>query len=90
MSLHVRIVVEEVEIVVSVPVEWSLGVHLGSDLELNSVPHWVSWVLDSLGVNHPSLVLAVVALVPMDVSVVRVGVSVYVKASLSDISDVSS
>jgi len=34
----------------------SLGFHLGSNLELNSILEWVySWKSDSLGINSPSL-----------------------------------
>jgi len=48
------------------------------------------WVVLSLEVNPPSLVGTIVALVPVDVSVLRVRVSVNIEASLADISDVSS
>jgi len=59
-------------------------------LELNSVLEWVGWVVVSLSVNVPSLVSAIVAFVPDDMSVLGVRVSVNVKTSLSDISNVSS
>lgn len=72
------------------PFDWSLGGELGSDLELDSILDWVWWVLDSLGVDLPSLVKAVVALVPVDMSVVSVGVTMDIQASNSQISDVSS
>lgn len=49
----------------------------------------MSWVVVSLSVNVPALVSAVVALVPVDMSVVRVRVTVDIEASNSHVSDVS-
>jgi len=72
------------------PEEGSSVSHSGSDLELSTISEWVSWVVVSLSVNHPSLVGTVVALVPDNVSVVRVRFSVNIEASLSHVSDVSS
>jgi len=48
------------------------------------------WVVVALSVNEPSLVQTVVALVPVDMSSVSVGVSMNIEASAGDISDVSS
>ena len=47
------------------------------------------WIVNSSSVDPPSLVLAVVALVPDSVSVVVVVTSMNIKASVSEISDVS-
>jgi len=63
--------------------------HSGSDLELDSAGQWLFWVLITLGVDPPSLVSTVVALVPDSVSVVSIRVSVNIEASHSHISDVS-
>lgn len=49
----------------------------------------MSWVVVSLSINGPSLVSAVVALVPLGVSVVRVRVTVDIEASNSHVSNVS-
>jgi len=48
------------------------------------------WIVVSSLVNEPGLVKSVMALVPVDMSSVSVGVSVNIKASNTDISDVSS
>lgn len=48
------------------------------------------WIVVSLLVNNPCLVEAVVALVPVNMSSVCIGVSMDIKASVSNISDVSS
>jgi hypothetical protein len=50
----------------------------------------LSWVVDSLEIINPTLVGVVVALVPLNVSVVSVTSSVNIEASNTDISDVSS
>ena len=47
------------------------------------------WIVDSSSVDVPSLVRTVVALPPDDVSVVGVGSSVNIEASVSKISDSS-
>jgi len=83
-------VILEVDVVVCVPDDWSLRAQFGSDLELNSVFHWVWWVFNSLQVDLPSLVKAIAALPPVDMSVLRIGSSMDIKASDSQISDVSS
>jgi len=75
---------------VLVPEESSVSAHSGLDLELDTAGHWLFWVCVGLEVNHPSLVGAVVALVPDGVSVLRVRVSVNIEASLSHVSNVSS
>lgn len=72
------------------PEEGSSVGHSRSNLELSSVSEWVSWVVVALSVNNPSLVDTVVALVPDDVSMVRVRLSVNIEASHSHISNVSS
>lgn len=59
-------------------------------MEFNTTVQWLSWVVDSLEVNNPALVGAVVASVPMNVSVVRVRVAMDIEASDTNISDVSS
>lgn len=89
MVLVIWIVVNESD-VSSDPGNWSLALHLGLDLESDTVSDWVSWELGSLSVDHPTLVGTIVALVPVDMSVVGVGVSVNVEASSSLISDSSS
>ena len=48
------------------------------------------WIVVSSLVNEPGLVKSIMALVPVDMSSVSVGVSVNIKASNTDISDVSS
>ena len=46
--------------------------HLRSNLELDSTSQWLSWISISMSVNSPCLVLAIVALVPVNVSLVLV------------------
>jgi hypothetical protein len=53
---------------VFMPEDSSVGFHSRSDLELNTVSQWVSWVLNALGVNDPSLMVLGVAVFPGDVS----------------------
>lgn len=70
-------------------VQSSVTSHLTLDLESDSRGEWLTWVVVSLLVDIPGLVKTLVALVPVDVSSMGVGVSVNVKASDVDISDVS-
>jgi hypothetical protein len=60
---------------VLVPEESSLAWHDGLDLESNTVSKWVSWMVSGFLVNDPGLVGTVVALVPVDMSVLGVGLS---------------
>jgi len=59
-------------------------------LELDTITKWVWWVLVSNSVDVPALVGTVVALPPVDVSVVRVVGSVDIQALVPGVSDVSS
>lgn len=59
-------------------------------MESESSSDWELWIAGTLLVNAPSLVEALVALVPMDVSLVGVRVSMDIEASSNDISDVPS
>lgn len=70
-------------------VERSSSMHVQSNLELNARVQWESWVLDSSAVSPPGLVLTVMAFVPDQVSIVSVGATVDIEASVADISDVS-
>lgn len=72
------------------PEESLVALHSGSDLELDSVGERVVWVVVTLSIDHPSLVEAVGALVPVNVSSVSVRVSMDVEASNTLVSDVSS
>lgn len=58
-------------------------------MESSSVTNWISWEVNSSGIDSPSLVGTIVASIENDMSVVRVGVSVNIKALSWDISDVS-
>ena len=40
----VWIVINEFDIAVNVSSDWSLGGHSGSDLELDTISDWISWV----------------------------------------------
>jgi hypothetical protein len=71
------------------PDDSSFGWHNGLDLESNTIVEWVSWVVDSLSVQEPSLVVTIVASEPDGVSVVGVGVSMHIEAQSSSVSDVS-
>ena len=75
---------------VLLPEEGSSRFHQGLDLESDSVVEWESWVLLGLGVDGPSLVQTIVALVPDNVSVVGVLSSVDVKALVCVVSHVLS
>ena len=70
--------------------EGSVGGHSRLDLESNSVSQWELWIVVSLGVVVPLLVLTIVALIPVEVSVMRVVSTVDIKASSNNISDVLS
>jgi len=52
--------------------EGSVGWHQTLDLELDSISEWISWEVRSSWVEPPSLVSAVVAFVPNNISVVGV------------------
>lgn len=69
--------------------EGSLLWHSGSDLELNSVSVWLSWVSDSMSVEEPSLVGSVVTVPEDNMSVVGVTLTVDIEALLGVVSDVS-
>lgn len=88
--LVIWVLIVNPDIAVVSEVQWSVSVNSGSDLELDTVSEWVGWVVDTLLVDVPALVLAIVAFVPNKVSVVSVGVTVNVQASDSQISNVSS
>lgn len=75
---------------VLMPEESSSVLHERLNLELNSVSKWVSWVVNSLSVNVPSLVQSIVAVPEDDVSHVVVVSSMNIKALLGQVSDVSS
>lgn len=66
------------------------SVHSGSDLELDLILKWVSWVVETLLVINPTLVWTIVACPPDNVTLVGIASSVNIEASLSKISDVSS
>jgi len=70
-------------------VDSSVFSHSGSDLESNSRGKWLLGVGDSLSVSVPSLVGAIVALEPVNMSSMGVGVTMNIEASDSNISDVS-
>lgn len=70
--------------------ESSSGLHLGFDLEENSISEWVLVVLDSLSVEVPGLVQSIVAVPEDDMSVVGVLATVNIKALSAVVSDVSS
>ena len=63
--------------------------HLSLDLESLSILDWVSWEVNVLGVDHPSLVGSVVASPEDDLSVLSVALSVNIEAVSWDVSDVS-
>lgn len=65
----------------------SVSSHLGEDLELDSVGEWLLWILESLLVNLPALVLTIVAIVPDNMSVVGVGSTVDIEALASHVSE---
>lgn len=46
--------------------------NLGSDLELNATLQWLFWIVPALSVESPSLVSSLVALVPVNMSLVGV------------------
>lgn len=71
-------------------VESSLLTSRGLDLESESISEWVSVEGNSLGVNSPSLVVAVVAWVELDLSSVTVSSVPDVEAESSVVSEVSS
>ena len=75
---------------VLMPEEGSSGFHQGLDLESDSVVEWESWVLLGLGLNGPTLVESIVALVPDNVSVVDVLSGVNIKALVAVVSHVLS
>lgn len=66
------------------PEEGSVGLHLGFDLELNSVSKWISWVSPSELIDLPSLVGSVMAVVEDNVTSVGVRTTVDIKALSSD------
>lgn len=75
---------------VLMPEESSSALHLGLELEFDSVVEWISWEMNSSSVNPPSLVSAVMAAVPDGNSMVGVMGTMNVKAVSSSVSDVSS
>jgi len=72
------------------PVDSSVVLHSGLDLELLTVSEWVSWEFDTLVVEEPSLVLTVMAVHPATVHIVSVSSTIDIKALASSVSDVSS
>jgi len=84
------VVIPQSEVGVEECSDWSLVTHLSSDLELNSISNWISWVSDSLKINLPSLVLSVGASGPLDVIVGGVLASYNIQASDTHVSNVSS
>jgi len=62
----------------------------GSNLELQTIVKWVPWVSDSLLVDVPALVKAIMAVPPSSHSVVVVSSSMDIKALSSVVSDGSS
>jgi len=67
----------------------SASIHSRLNLELDSWSKWLVWIVVSLLIDHPSLVKLIVALGPVNVSLVGVRGSVNVEASVTDISDIS-
>lgn len=67
----------------------SVSAHSGLDLESLTIIEWISLPSNSCSVNGPALVCTIMASPPDDVSVVRVGFSVNIKALSWDVSDVS-
>lgn len=76
---------------VVLPEECSVSSHSRLDLEFDSISKWVWWVLHlvNLLVNRPSLVGSVVAAPPVDVSSLRVRISMNIKAIFAVVLDVS-
>jgi len=70
-------------------VQGSLASHSGLDLELESISERVVWEVSGLGVDDPSLVQSVVAVVPDGVGFVHVSSSGDVEALVAVVSDVS-
>lgn len=62
--------------------------HQTLDLESSGILEWVSWHIDCLWIEPPSLVSSVVAFVPDNVSVLSVRVSSNIKALSAIVSDV--
>jgi len=72
------------------PVDSSVVLHLGLDLELDAVFEWVRWEVISVFVKIPGLAEVIIAIIEGNVSHVRVTVSVNAKTLTSSISDVPS
>lgn len=71
------------------PEEGSVGSHSRSDLEFDSILEWLLWIFNTLLINVPGLVEAVVAVPPGDVLVVLVLSTPDIEAFLTVVSDVS-
>lgn len=75
---------------VLVPEEGSVSWHSGFNLELNTVGEWVSWVSVSNSINVPGLVETIMAIPEDNVSMVMVVSTMYIKALVGNVSNVSS
>jgi len=71
------------------PVDSSVELHSGLDLELDAVSKWVRWEVISVFVKVPGLTEVFITVIEGDVSVVGVTVSVNTKTFTSSVSEIS-
>lgn len=67
----------------------SVSLHQTLDLESSGIRKWISWHMDGLWIEQPSLVNTIVAFVPLGMSFMSVRVSMNIKALSAVVSDVS-